>query len=89
MGYQLDPFLNRSDPLLDFKLMSNLGLANLKMKSDFVLSKVPPIKDAPIVHFMDALEEMDNRYNKVLPTLADNYHNNMFYIGCKISHISP
>ena len=45
-----DPFLNRSDPLFNFKLMSDCKLDNqTKMKSDFVPNKLPHITDVPIV----------------------------------------
>ena len=37
------------------------------MKSEFFLSKLPPITDVPIVNFMTTLEEIDNEYNKTFP----------------------
>ena len=37
--------------------MSNFGLNNVtQAKSDFILSKLPPIRDTPIVNFMDTLK---------------------------------
>ena len=69
-GYQLDPFINKSDPLIPicFKIMSNFGLNNLiQTKSDFILSKLPPITDVPIVDFMDTLQHIDNEYNNNFP----------------------
>ena len=63
-GYQYDPFLNNSDPLFNFKLMSAFGLTNLmKMKSNFILSRLFPITDVPIVNFMTTLEEINDEYN--------------------------
>ena len=37
------------------------------MKSDFILSKLPPITDVPIVDFMDTLKHIDNEYNNNFP----------------------
>ena len=62
--------------------MSDFGLANLKMECDFVHSKLLPIQDVPIVHFMDTLKGINSEYNKY-------YYNSMFYISWKPSHISP
>ena len=69
-GYEPDPFINKPDPLIpiNFKIMSNFGLNNLtQMKSNFILSKLPPITDVPIVNFMDTLKQIDNACNNSFP----------------------
>ena len=57
-GYQLDPFINKSDLLIliNFKIMSDFGLHNLTQMK-------PPITDVPIVIFMDTLKYIDNEYS--------------------------
>ena len=53
---------------INSKIMSNFGLYNLtQMKSNFILSKLPPIEDVPIIDFMDTLKHIDNEYNKKFP----------------------
>ena len=48
--------------------MEDFRLTNLmKTKSDFVLSKLPPMTDVIIVDFMTTHEEIDNYYNKHSP----------------------
>ena len=37
------------------------------IKSQFIISKLPPIKNVPIIHVLDQLEETDNKYNKPYP----------------------
>ena len=39
------------------------------MKSDFILSKLLPIMDGPIIDFMTTPEETDHEYNKTFPLL--------------------
>ena len=65
MGYQFDPFVNLSDPHLNFKLRLDLKLNNLtKEKSWFIITKLPPKGGLSIISFVDQLEEADNEYNK-------------------------
>ena len=69
-GYQLDPFINKSDPLITikFKSMSDFLLNILiQTKSDFILSNLLPITDVPIVDFMDTLKQIDNACNNNFP----------------------
>ena len=50
---------------IQFKLLSNPGLTNFtKLKSDFVLRKLPPRRDLAIVDFMNRSEDIDKDYNK-------------------------
>ena len=68
--YQCDPFISISDPLIpvNFNLISNFGLNNLtQMKSNFILSKLLPITDVPIVNFMDTLNHIDIEHNNNYP----------------------
>ena len=59
--YQFDPFMNLSDCLFNFKLVSDFELTKMtKVKSDFPLSKFPPITHVSIVSFMEILIEIDN-----------------------------
>ena len=48
--------------------MSDCELNNLtQMKSDFIISKLPPITDVPIVNFMDTLKQIETAYNSNFP----------------------
>ena len=48
--------------------MSDFGINSLtQMKSDFILSTLPPITDVPIVDFMDTLKHIDNEYSNNFP----------------------
>ena len=50
--------------------MSHSGLHNLaKTKSNYILSKLPPITDVPIVNFMDSPKHIDNEYNNIFHLL--------------------
>ena len=64
-GYQLEHFLHLSNPLFNFKLMSDLKLPTLtKTKSKWIPTKIYPMKDVPIVSFRSKWEEINNEYNK-------------------------
>ena len=69
-GYQFDPFINKSNPLIpiNFKIMSDFVLNNLtEMKINFILSKLPPITDVHIVNYLNTLKHIDNAYNSNFP----------------------
>ena len=71
-GYQLDPFINKSNPLIpiNFKIISSFWCNSLAhMKSNFILNKLPPITDVPIVDFMDTLNHIDNEKKPEAPTV--------------------
>ena len=95
-GYQLDPFVNNSDPLIpnNFKIMSNSGLNNVtQMKSNFILlvpkCKLSPTTDVPIVDFMDTLKPIDNAYNNNFPLWCILCNHHLLYISCKSSADPP
>ena len=54
--------------MFSLKSMSDLKLTIItKVKNDFILSKLPPIIDAPITSFIKTVDEVDNEYNKFIP----------------------
>ena len=74
--YQSDPFLNLSNPLFNFKLISHFKLKNLtKAESDFVISKLPPIANVCTISSIDQIKEIDNEYRKPSPSCCDSNNN--------------
>ena len=67
-GYLFDHFVNLSKLLFNFKLMSDFNVTNqTKVKSHFIINKISPIINVPLVCFLDELEDINNVYNKTLP----------------------
>ena len=57
MGLSIWLFINSTNPTFNLKLISDFKLMNLtKTKSNFILIKLPPLTNAPIVNFMQTLE---------------------------------
>ena len=80
--------MSLSNQLFNFKLRSDFKLTNIaKVKSNFILHKLPPVTDVSIVNFMEKLDKIDNEYNKSSTLLAQNCYNYMLHTSCKPSHI--